>query len=385
MTIDSTITFQKNFEALFNDDKRYIVNQGSSRSGKTWGLCQLLILYALKKPDTKITILRKSFNALKKTAMADMLKVMRSMNVYNMKNHNKTDNHYTYPNGSMMMFISADDEQKLRGLSSDIVWCNEGNELYYDDYLQLDLRCTDRFIIDYNPSDADSWIYNLPDEEKIIIKSTYKDNPFLAKRQVKLIESLKDSDPDSYQIYGLGERATSRKNVYQNWHFVDSKPPKFQDYVYGLDFGYNHPTALIRVYYCDNEIYCETVIYESYLTTESLIDKMKELNIETHIEIMCDYSRPEIIQELRINDFNTFNANKTVKKGIDNVKSFSIYVHEHDKYIKKEYENYMWKKVHDRILDEPVKLYDDAMDAIRYAVFQIKDFYFNAAPFTSWS
>jgi phage terminase large subunit len=38
----------------------------------------------------------------------------------------------------------------------------------------------------------------------------------------------------------------------------------------------------------------------------------------------------------------------------------------------------MWKKIGDRILDEPVKNYDDAMDAIRYAVYQIKDLYYNS-------
>jgi hypothetical protein len=44
--------------------------------------------------------------------------------------------------------------------------------------------------------------------------------------------------------------------------------------------------------------------------------------------------------------------------------------------LKKEYENYKWKKVGDIILEEPVKLYDDALDAVRYATVYIKEMYY---------
>jgi phage terminase large subunit len=44
--------------------------------------------------------------------------------------------------------------------------------------------------------------------------------------------------------------------------------------------------------------------------------------------------------------------------------------------LKREYENYKWKKVGDSITDEPIKLFDDAMDAIQYAGRFIKDNYY---------
>ena len=47
-----------------------------------------------------------------------------------------------------------------------------------------------------------------------------------------------------------------------------------------------------------------------------------------------------------------------------------------NEYLKKEYQNYKWKKIGDTITDEPVKLYDDALDATRYAVTYIKEQYF---------
>lgn len=377
MEINSTIIFQKNYDYLFNSHKRFGVNQGSSRSSKTWSLCQLIIVYCLTTPNKTISIVRKTFPTLRATVMRDFFDVMKELDVYQRDLHNKTENIYHFTNGSMVEFFSTDDEQKLRGRKRDICWANEANELLHDDFLQLNMRTTSKFIVDYNPSDADSWIYELDPEDSVMIKSTYKDNPFLPKSIVKQIEDLKYKDEALYQIYALGERAMSRKNIYSNWNFIDSKPERFTDYIYGLDFGYNHPTALVKCYYDQDDIFIETLIYESYLTTTELIKKMQDLGVDTINEIMCDFARPEIIQELRDNVFNTHNANKAVKNGINNIKQFNIFALETDENLKKEYRNYMWKKSGDRILDEPVKNYDDAMDAIRYAVYQIKELYYN--------
>ena len=377
MNLDATIVFQKNHTAL-SSEKRFIVNQGSSRSSKTWSLCQLLIVWALTNPNKTISIVRKTFPTLRATVMRDFFEVMKQLDLYSRSNHNKTENIYKFDNGSIVEFFSTDDEQKLRGRKRDLCWANEANELTSDDFLQLNMRTTGKFIVDYNPSDADCWIYNLDPTDSVFIKSTYKDNPFLEKSIRKQIEDLKYKDDALYQIYALGERAMSRKNIYMNWNFVDTKPDYFTNYIYGLDFGYNHPTALVKVYYFEDEIFIETLIYESYLTTDELIKKMQSIGVDTINEIMCDYSRHEIIQEMRDNLFNTQNANKSVKDGINNVKQFKIHCLTSDEAIQKEYRNYMWKKIGDRILDEPVKNYDDAMDAIRYAVYQIKDLYYNS-------
>ena len=144
----------------------------------------------------------------------------------------------------------------------------------------------------------------------------------------------------------------------------------------GIDFGYNHPTALVRVYWHEKDIFIEPVIYESYLTTSQLIDKFAHLGISKTADIIADYARPEIIAELQIAGYNVSNANKVVKKGIDNVKTFGVYCLD-DPRIKKEYDNYKWKKIGDTITDEPVKLFDDAMDAVRYATVYIKEMYYS--------
>jgi phage terminase large subunit len=315
--------------------------------------------------------------------MVDFFEIVQGMNLYSKLAHNMTNNTYTFSNGSQVAFFSTDDEQKLRGRKHSIVWANEANELSYDEYLQLNMRCEGKFFVDFNPSETVSWIYDLPKEDQVTIKSTYKDNPFLPQSIIDQIEYLQFTDEALYQIYALGERSTSKWNVYSGWTFLKERPERFQNFVYGLDFGYNHPTALMKVYWCENDLWIEPAIYQSGLNTTDLIQVLKNQQIEKNKEMLADHSRPEIINEIQIAGYNCMKADKSVKNGIDNVKTFRIFAKDDENLIK-EYENYKWQKVKDMITDEPVKLYDDAMDAIRYAVQYIKSEYYSGSAYISF-
>lgn len=375
MELKSTIVFERNYDALYNNEARFIINEGGSRSSKTYSLCQLILVYCLQNKGVVVSIIRKTFPALRATAMRDFLEVLKDAGIYDKASHNMSEHIYSFSNGSIVEFFSVDDEQKIRGRKRHLAWCNEANELYYDDFTQLNMRTESKLIFDYNPSDSNSWLYDLPKNESILIKSTYKDNPFLPESIRTQIEDLKRTDEALYQIYALGEKAISKSNIYSNWTFLPHRPARFTQFIYGIDFGYNHPTALVRIYWHEKDIFIEPVIYESYLTTSDLLVRFEQLNIEKNADIIADYARPEIIAELNNNGYNVINANKSVKKGIDNVKTFGIFCMEHEA-LKKEYQNYKWKKIGDNITDEPVKLWDDAMDATRYAVAYIKEQYF---------
>ena len=385
LNLKASIVFHKNYDAVFNSDKRFVVNQGSSRSSKTYSICQLLIVYALQNPNEVISIVRKTFPTLRASVMRDFFEVLNDFDLYKKSNHNKSENIYKFDNGTIVEFFSADDEQKLRGRKRNLCWVNEANELLYDDFFQLNLRTakengTAKLIFDYNPSDSNSWLYKLPAEETYFIKSTFRDNPFLDDNTIKQIEQLKYLDPEMWSIFGMGERTNSRLNIWYNWEFVDKKPDYFKEYIMGIDFGFNHPTVLTKVYFHERELFVENIIHESYLTTTDLINKMSELGIDQNVEIMADWARPEIIQEMKLSGYNVHPANKSVKKGIDNVKQFKVYGYLDDKNMVTEFENYKWRKVGDRITDEPVKEYDDISDAIRYATYYIKEQYYDNSP-----
>jgi phage terminase large subunit len=374
LKIQATVVFERNLDAL-NSGKRFIINEGGSRSSKTYSLCQLIILHALQNDNITISVVRKTFPSLRATVYRDFVEVLHSMGLYSKQQHNKSEHIYTFDNGSMVEFFSVDDEQKIRGRKRDVCWCNEANELLFDDFTQLNMRTTDKIILDYNPSESSSWLYEVDPKESITIKSTYKDNPFLDKNIIKAIEDLKRTDEDLYQIYALGKRIISKQNIYRGWEFLEQKPERFRQFIYGLDFGYQHPTALTRIWWDEKDLFLEPVIYESYMTSADIVARFDSLGIEKNVEIMADYARPEIIYELRTKGYNVQDADKSVQSGINSVKTFKVYCQENE-HARKEYENYKYKKVKDNITDDPVKLHDDFMDSVRYGVKFIRDYYF---------
>ena len=371
LELQVTPVFNKNAEA-FEKGYRYIVNQGGSRSSKSYSIAQLLIVLAIKQPLT-ISIVRKSLPSLKNSILKDFLEILKTNGIYNEQNHNKTECIYEFSNGSQLQFFSVDDEQKLRGSKRDILYCNEANELSFPEFNQLILRTTGQVFIDYNPSDTEHWIYDkvLSDKKATLIKSTYKDNPFLTKVQVEYIENLINVDQNYYKVYALGERPISESRIYTHFKKYKDNPPTPHKITFGLDFGYNHPTSLVRVIQANNKYYIDEWIYESKLTTDDLIQKMNNLFTDDLRDkpIYCDYARPETIEQLKRAGYNAKPADKIVKAGIDFIKSKEVYIHQDSANLWKEVSLYSWKTSGDQILDEPIKLNDDGLDAMRYAIY----------------
>ena len=63
LEIKTTNVFSKNMKA-YEDGYRFLVNQGGSRSSKTFSILQLLIFLCLTTPKLKVSIVRKSFPSL---------------------------------------------------------------------------------------------------------------------------------------------------------------------------------------------------------------------------------------------------------------------------------------------------------------------------------
>ena len=368
LTIKQTPVFNWNYDALNDDKIRFIINQGGSRSSKTYSLCQMIIVYCLTTPNKMVSVIRKTFPTLRGTVMRDFFEVMNELDLYSQAHHHKTENIYHFPNGSQVEFFGADNEQKLRGRKRDILWINEANELNFEEFTQLNMRTTEKLIFDFNPSENFHWLYDLISRpESILIHSTYKDNPFLGDSQVQEIENLIMYDESYYKIYALGEKGTGKTTIYTHYKHYEQLPD-IKDTVYGLDFGFNHPTALIEMNWIDNTCYVKEIIYKEGLTSMDLIKLMDELLVDKKKEIACDSARPEIIEDLRRKGYNAKPAIKDVKDGIDSVKSSQLFIHKESLNLIKEIASYKWKTNGDLILDEPVKKYDDAMDAMRYAI-----------------
>ena len=373
LVIKHTSVFRKNYEALLNNKRRFVVNQGGTRSSKTYSLCQLIILYCIGNENKIVSIVRRSFPALRASVMRDFFEIIKDLNLYEEKRHRKVENIYDFPNGSSVEFFSLDDSQKVRGRKRDVLWCNEANELSFEDFNQLNFRTSDKLFFDFNPSDDEHWLYDVIEkEDATLIHSTYKDNTFLPNSLIKEIEDLIKVDQDYYNVYALGLPSKSTHTIYNHQKSYIEELPKYDETILGLDFGYKHPTALIQCQFKEDMVFVKELIYETHLTTEDLIKKMRSLHIDKSTTIVCDWARPEIIAELQREGWNAVNAYKNVNEGIDAVKTSKLFYHHNSTNIAKEFRNYKWKMVNEKLTDEPVKLFDDAMDAMRYAILYYK-------------
>ena len=362
--------FTNLFYKIAKSKARFVVNQGGTSSSKTYSTLQLLIIIAHKYDNILISVVAESLPHLKRGAIRDFTKIMQEEGLWSDDNWNASDKIYSIGR-TRIEFFSADNGDKLRGARRDILFINECNNVSWEAFQQLEVRTKWRVFLDFNPS-IEFWVHDKlltnPELDLEFIKSTYVDNNFLSDEIIKAIESRKISDPNWWRVFGEGELGYSEAQIWNHWQITNSIPSS-DNYCYGLDFGFNHPTALIKVTQHDGNYYVEELIYQSGLTNQDIISKIKDLGINKQKEIFADYSRPENIREIYLAGYNIKDANKDVKKGIDSVRSKNLFIHAGSKNLLRELKSYSWKTDRDgKLLEEPIKVNDDACDALRYAI-----------------
>ena len=360
------------YEHLLDSDKRITVEQGGTRSGKTYNI--LLWIITSFSPNNKgkvVTICRKSFPSLRASVMRDFFEILRGMGMYREDYHNKSSNEY-WLNGNLIEFISLDQPQKIRGRKRDVLYLNEANELFFEDWQQLIFRTKGKVILDYNPSDAFHWIYEriIPREDCDFYQTTYKDNPFLEGAIVSEIERLRHTDEDYWRIYGLGERGSSRATIFQ----YTTGEQQGSLVAYGLDFGFtNDPTSLVKVTKQGDSLHFKEMIHSTGLTNPDISDKLASLGLTRRDEIWADSAEPKSIEELHRMGWNvkpTAKGKDSIMAGIDILKRHKLVVTSDSPNIIKELQNYKWQEdKNGNLLNRPVDKYNHAIDAIRYATF----------------
>src|SRR5688572_660982 len=94
--------------------KRIVINQGGTRSGKTYSILQVLCEYCQnnKNRGSVITIVRKTLPALKGSSYRDFLEILQREEWYSEEWHNKSEMTYLLF-GNLVEFISVDQPQKI--------------------------------------------------------------------------------------------------------------------------------------------------------------------------------------------------------------------------------------------------------------------------------
>ena len=369
LKIKATPVFYANKKA-YEQGYPVICNEGGSRSSKSYSIVQLLITIALSKPKTRISLVSHSLPHVKRGIYRDFKGIMEQWNIWDENDFKYTDFIYTFKNGSYIELFGLEDPDKAKGPARDILFINEANLISKALYDQLIIRTTGQVFLDWNPADFVSWVYDIADEPaNKRIHSTYLNNiSNLSDTQIKNIEQYKDLPDDfMWTVYGLGERGAAKELIYTQWKQYNETPNG--DTFYGLDFGYVHPAALIKVTHYEGQNYFEEIIYQSGLTLSDLSRLIKE-KVPERATIYADAAEPKSIEELYRQGFNIKPAQKDVWAGIMQMKSFPINIHHSSQNLKREIQSYKWKKdKNDNVIEEPVKANDDALDAARYAVF----------------
>ena len=363
------------FENLVDSDKKIIINQGGTRSGKTFNiLLYIIFYYCLNNSNKTITICRKTYPALRATVLRDFINILREHNLYSEDNHNKSSSEYNLF-GNLIEFISLDQPVKVRGRKRHLLFINEANELFWEDWQQLLFRTSDKIILDYNPSEEYHWIYDkiIPREDANFLKTTYQDNPFLEQSLIDEIERLKYTDEQYWQIYGLGEKGISKATIF---NYVECNQVPFEAEVvsFGMDFGFtNDPTALVKVSKLDNNLYIEELLYRTMMTTGDIHNFLKgKVNREP---IYADSSEPRIIEELRRMGWSiraSLKGRDSVNAGIDLLKRFKIHIHKDSTNAIQEFRNYKWlEDKTGKLTNKPEDKNNHIADAVRYATYSI--------------
>jgi phage terminase large subunit len=355
---------------------------GGAGSGKSFFAAQKILVRILSETNHTFLIIRKVATTLRHSVYALFKAVIEKENLFDMFKFNDSNLEIVcLLNNNKIIFKGLDDPEKIKSIT-DItsIWIEEATELKEEDLEQINLRLRGKtanykqIIITFNPISAHHWLkkrfFDSKKDDICFLKTTYKDNPFIDKEYKKELEKLKEQNYEYYKIYALGQWGNLQGLIYPQYESVKQMIEYFEDEFIGMDFGYNHAFAVVYVRVEKRDLYIDELIYKKETTNQDIIKEFKEKYPHLkRVKIFADSARADLINEWKKEGFYIQNANKAVFEGINTLKSFNLFITERSFNILKEISIYSWKKNKEgNYLDEPVKINDDAMDALRYAI-----------------
>lgn len=371
---------------------RILVLHGAKRAGKTYILILCFLLLVKKHRDKKVKFI--IGGASLATIQSNVLDDLSIILGYDIK-LNKHNNFELFGNTVLVRpGMTSDSWKTVRGFTAYGALLNEGTALH-DKYIkEVISRCSgegSRILIDTNPENPSHTVKTdyvdksgqLLENGKLNIEAIHfslDDNIFLDK---EYIESIKLATPTGmfYDRDILGLWVNAQGVIYRDFNervnVVDDMPAdeNIIEYIGGIDWGFEHFGSIVVLAYTDKQNYyvVEEITKQYKYVEEYWIPKLIELSEKYQgITFFCDSARPEYYNQCIDNNLEVFNANKTVVAGIETVSS--LFKLNKLKLIRSgidrmlfEISNYVWA---DKIgKEEPTKINDDSLDALRYAIY----------------
>jgi len=376
-----------------------VIIEGPAETGKTLAAMWKLDICALKYPGSSMAIVRKVQSAIYGTCLETFQKQVLSKGSPAQAYGGNKPEWYDYPNGSRIYLGGMDKPGKVLSGERDIIYVNQAEELMPADWEILTTRTTGRAgnmpynqcIGDCNPAHANHWILDRAKTGKLtLFHSTHKDNPTLWD---PVNQRWTEQGEDTLsQLGGLtgalrarlfeGKWAAAEGVIYEEFrraiHVMKREGP-WTEIIIGADEGYTNPAVLL-VIGVDNDGR-KHVLQEFYKRRQlqaDVVGAAKEMAKPYQGAVLeVDPSAAGLIAEMQGEGLYAYPANNSVFEGIQSVKAELAVAGDGRPRLTfdpscvntiAELESYCWKEHSTGLRDEPEKVNDHAMDALRYAV-----------------
>lgn len=348
--MDIVPIYFKHFKKCVKERQRAVVLRGSSRSAKTYSVCQWFYYLAKKGIKFELTIVGHSIPFLRDGVYNSFKQIAPNENFIKSPFSVKIDN-------AEILFRSFKDEDDAKSAERDFLYVNECNHIPYDIIQQLVIRTRIMSFFDFNPTKK-FWIDEYVNESNII-HTTFKDNPFLSEAQIENFEKIKERaerltasayDKYLYSVYYLGEYGDISGNVFSQITEINDEEylsSVGNKKLFCLDFGFSEdPIALIELTFKDGKYIARELLYKNGLNDFKLAEIIVSHAKDDEV-IVCDWGAggdARISNLFEITGLSFARAVKgdgSIKNGVELINSKHFLLHGEN--INREFKGYEFK------------------------------------------
>jgi len=394
------------YGAFWKSRHRYRVLKGGKASKKSTTAAIWYIYNLMKYPGSNLLVVRGVFNTHLNSTYAQLTRAINYLKVSEHWECLRSPMEIRYkPTGQRILFRGFDDVEKLASVTVGEghlcwVWIEEAFEIQSEaDFNKLDLSVPrgdvppplfKQTTLTFNPWSERHWMkkrfFDSPADNVFSATTNYMCNEFLDDTDKAIYEDMKENNPRLYAVAGLGDWGISDGLVYDRWEVTAFQAAELPDpwkykHVFGLDYGYtNDPTAFIAmaVNPVDKVIYVYDEHYEKRMQNDAIADMIREKGFGKE-RIRADSAEPKSNDDLRRLGITRIKpATKgpdSLLNGISRLQEYKMIVHPCCVNTISELSAYIWDKgKNDNALNKPVDRDNHLMDAMRYAMEDMKFF-----------
>jgi phage terminase large subunit len=378
-------------EAFHNSVAKFRAFVGGIGSGKTMAGSKEMIKHIIDNPGSLNVIAAPTYPMLRDATLRTFFNICPKSLILD---YNASENIIKFINGSEILCRSCEDPRtidRLRGTNLSAFWIDEAAMVPRMAWKVLIGR------LRQSPFKLKGWITTSPrgfnwvyeefvekkDKNYELIKCSSKENPYLTPEYIEDLVSSYKGVFARQEIEGefVGFEGAVYPNFDRRVHIRDIKKEQLKRYVAGVDWGFTNPAViLVMGLDFDNRYHVVREFYQTKVMNDTLVSVALQLQKEYNIEIFyCDPSSPQLIQQFQIEGLMAVKGDNEIIAGISTVasklalkqnKEPSLFVDNTCINTIDEFQNYRYPegKEEKPIQENPIKLYDHAMDALRYAI-----------------